>query len=136
MILHKYTWRLWMWNSTTTSVSLLLAYCLWLASVTWVRRNFKIQLLLSFFFWQKQNDIHSFKLIEYIRDNNMINIAKNVKGESANKLTTPKLIAYNDKMPTNNMLKSKSTEYSCFQICNVDAQIIDWICDCMRLIFQ
>jgi len=55
----------------------------------------------------------------------MINIAKNVKGESANKLTTPKLIAYNDKMPTNNMLKSKSTEYSCFQICNVDAQIID-----------
>jgi len=41
------------------------------------------------FFLQKQNDIHSFKLIEYIR-----NIAKNVKGESVNKLTTLKLIAY------------------------------------------
>jgi len=35
-------------------------------------------------------------LIEYIK----INIAKNVKDESANKLTTPKLIAYNGKMPT------------------------------------
>jgi len=38
----------------------------------------------------------------------MINIAKNVDGESVNKLTPPKLIAYNDKMPTNNMIKSKS----------------------------
>jgi hypothetical protein len=38
----------------------------------------------------------------------MVNIAKNVKVETANKLTTPKLIAYNDKMPTNNMIKSKS----------------------------
>jgi len=43
------------------------------------------------FFRQKQNDIHSFKLIEYIKYNNLINIAKIVKGESANKLTTPKL---------------------------------------------
>jgi len=59
-------------------------------------------------------------LIEYIRDNNMINIAKNVKGEYANKLTTLKLIAYNDKMPTNNMIK-----YPSFWICNVDTQIID-----------
>ena len=88
------------------------------------------------FFWQKQNEDHSFKLIEYIRDNNMINIAKNVNDESANKLTAHKLIAYNGKMPTNNMIKSKSSEYSCFRICNVDAQIIDWICDCLRLIFQ
>jgi len=46
-----------------------------------------------------QNDIYSFKLIEYIRYNNIINIAKNVKGEYVNKLTTLKLITYNDKMP-------------------------------------
>jgi len=59
------------------------------------------------FFLQKQNDIHSFKLIEYIR----INIAKNVKDESAKKLTTPKLITYTDKMPTKNMMKSKSPEF-------------------------
>jgi len=39
----------------------------------------------------------------------MINIVKNVKGESTNELTTPKLITYNSKMPTNNMIKSKST---------------------------
>ena len=41
----------------------------------------------------------------------MINIVKNVKGESANKLTY-KLITYNDKMPTNNMIKYISPEYS------------------------
>jgi hypothetical protein len=36
----------------------------------------------------------------------MFNFAKNVKDESANKLTAPKLIAYNGKMPTtNNMIK-------------------------------
>jgi len=41
-----------------------------------------------FFFLQKQNDIHYFKLIKYIRCNNIINIiAKNVKGEFVNKLT-------------------------------------------------
>jgi len=39
-------------------------------------------------------------LIEYIRYNNLINIAKYVKGEYPNKLTTPKLIAYNGKMST------------------------------------
>jgi len=55
----------------------------------------------------------------------MINIAKNINGESANKPTTPMLITYNDKMPTNNMIKSKSSKYSNFQICNVDVQIID-----------
>jgi len=70
----------------------------------------KEKLLLSFFF-TKTKDIHSFKLIEYIRDKNIINIAKNVKDESTNKLTTPKLIAYNGKMPTNDMIKSKSPEY-------------------------
>jgi hypothetical protein len=54
----------------------------------------------------------------------MINIAKNIKGEYANKLATLKLIAYNNKMPTNNMIRSKSWEYSCFCICNVDVQVI------------
>ena len=54
----------------------------------------------------------------------MINIVKNVKGESANKLTTSKLITYNIKMPTNNMIKFRLPEYSCFLICNI-AQIID-----------
>ena len=54
-----------------------------------------------------------------------MNITKNVKDESANKFTTPKLIAYNDKMHINNMTKSKSPEYSYFWICNVDFQIID-----------
>jgi len=88
--------------------------------------------IIWIFFWQKQNDIHSFTLIEYIR----INIAKSVKDESANKLTSPKLIAYNGKMPTKNMMKSKSPEYSCFRICNVGVQIMDWICDWLNLIFQ
>jgi hypothetical protein len=32
----------------------------------------------------------------------MFNIAKNVKDESENKLTTSKLIAYNSEMPTTN----------------------------------
>ena len=72
-------------------------------------------------FLQKPNDIYLFKLIKYIR----INIDKNVKDESANKLTTPKLIAYNGKMTTKSMMKSKSPEYSCFRICNVGVQIID-----------
>ena len=85
--------------------------------------------IIVFLFLQKQNNIHSFKLIEYIRYNNIINIAKNVKDETANKLTASKLIAYNGKMPTNNMIKSKSPEYPCFQICNIDVQIIDWICN-------
>jgi len=73
----------------------------------------------------------------HIRYNKIINIAKNVKRESVNKVTTPKLIAYDGKMPTNTMIKSKSPEYLCFRICNVDAQIIDWICNWLtELIFQ
>jgi hypothetical protein len=78
----------------------------------------------------KKNDIHSFKLIEYIRYNHIFNFAKNVMDESANKLTVSKLIAYNGKMPTtNNMIKLKPPEYPCFRICNIDVQIIDWICN-------
>ena len=53
-------------------------------------------------------------MIEYIRYNNMINIAKNVNGEYAKKLITPKLIASNNKMFMNNMIKFKSPEYPCF----------------------
>jgi len=56
----------------------------------------------------------------------MFNITKNVNDESANKLTSPMLIAYNDKMHTNNMIKSKSPKYPCFQVNNIDIQIIDW----------
>jgi len=41
-------------------------------------------------------------------------IAKNVKVETANKLTTPKLIAYSGKMPTNKIIKSKSPRISMF----------------------
>jgi len=46
----------------------------------------------------------------------MFNIAKNVNGESTNKLTTTKLIAYGDKMPKNNMINSKSPKYPYFWI--------------------
>ena len=55
----------------------------------------------------------------------MLNIAKNVKDASADKLTTPKLIVCNNKMSTNNMIKPKSSGYTCFLICNVDILIID-----------
>jgi hypothetical protein len=53
------------------------------------------------------------------------NVTKNKNDESANKLTTFKVIAYNGKMPTNNMIKLKSPQCPCFWICNVDVQIID-----------
>jgi len=36
----------------------------------------------------------------------MYNNVKNVNDESADKLTTPKLIIYNDKIATKNMIKS------------------------------
>jgi len=32
-------------------------------------------------------------------------------------------------MSINNMIKPKSSKYLCFRICNVDAQIISWICN-------
>jgi len=53
------------------------------------------------------------------------NTAKNVKDESANKLTTSKLIAYNDIMSTKIYDKIKVTGISMSPICNVDAQIFD-----------
>ena len=39
-------------------------------------------------------------------------------------------------MPTNNMIKPKSPKYPCFHICNVDVQIIGWICNWLMSIFQ
>jgi len=32
-------------------------------------------------------------------------------------------------MHANNIIKSKSPKYLCFWICNIDVQIIDWICN-------
>jgi len=60
---------------------------------------------LVFFRLQKQNDIHSLKLRDYIT-------TKNVKDESANKLTASKLIAYNGIMPTRIYDKIKVTGIS------------------------
>jgi len=62
-----------------------------------------------FFFFTK---IHSFKLIKYITSDT--NIVKNVKDEFAKKFTTSKLIAYNDKMPINNMIESTLQKFPCF----------------------
>jgi len=39
--------------------------------------------------------------------NTSFNVAKNVNGESVNKLTTSELIAHNVKIPTNNVIKTK-----------------------------
>jgi len=89
-----------------------------------------------YFFKKKNKLIFIYLKWEYIRYNNIFNIAKNVKGKSANKLTTLKLITYNGKMPTINMINSKSPKYMWFRICNVYAQIIYWICIWLKLIFQ
>jgi len=68
--------------------------------------------LLSLFFYREKENI-SFKLIKYITINT--NIAKNIKDKFVNKLTSSKLKTYNNKIPTNNMIKSKSSKSSCFQ---------------------
>jgi len=39
-------------------------------------------------------------------------------------------------MPTYNMIKFKPPKYPCSRICNVDTQIIDWICSVLMSIFQ
>jgi len=58
------------------------------------------------------------------------NTAKNVKNKSANKLTTSKLIAYKGLMATKIYDEIKVTGISiCIRICNIDAQIFDWIID-------
>ena len=85
-----------------------------------------------------QTKWYSFIQIDrYIKYNCIFNFAKNIKDESANKLTTSELIEYNGKMPTtNNMIKLNSPECPSFWICNVDVQIIDWICNWLKLIFE
>jgi len=65
----------------------------------------------------KRNNIHSFKLIEYI---DTMKIAKNKKDEYVNKLTSSMLIAQNGKvLKLTHMTIFKSQEYSCLRICNV-----------------
>jgi len=56
-------------------------------------RKIKKKLRIPSFFFTKENDIYPFKWIE------SFNIDKNEKNEFANKLTTSKLIVYNDIMP-------------------------------------
>jgi hypothetical protein len=85
------------------------------------------------FFTKQKHDIYSFKLIEYIEYNHIFNVTKNEKGKSTIKLTTHKLIAYNDKM-LRNMTKS---EYTFFRICNFDdTQVIDCIYAELKIINQ
>ena len=64
-------------------------------------------------------------MIEYMNYNHIFNFAKTIKDEPSNKLTTSKLLAHNDKMSTNYILKSKLQKYSCHWICNVDVKIIN-----------
>jgi len=59
-------------------------------------------------FFPKKKNSYSFKLIE-----NIIQYVKNVKDKSTNKRTTFKLIIYNAKIPTNNIIKLKWSEYTC-----------------------
>jgi len=66
----------------------------------------------------------SFKLTKYVKCDHIFNIVKNVNDKSMNKLIAFKLITYNEKILTNNMIKSKCTKYSCLYIGNVDIQII------------
>lgn len=49
--------------------------------------------------------MYSFKLTKYVKCNHIFHIVKNVNDKSMNKLTTFKLITYNEKIPTNNMIK-------------------------------
>jgi len=51
--------------------------------------------------------IHSFILIEHVKNNHIFDIVKNVSGESPNKLITSKLKTHNNKILTNNMIKPK-----------------------------
>jgi hypothetical protein len=68
-------------------------------------------LILFCFLLAENNYIHSFKyLIKYIRCKYKFNIGKNKKDKSANKLTVFKLIEYNGKMTTSNMIKIKIIE--------------------------
>jgi hypothetical protein len=54
----------------------------------------------------------SFKIVKYMYNTNLKPL-KTVKDEYANQLTTSKLTAYNNKMPTN-MTKLNRLKYSCY----------------------
>jgi len=69
-----------------------------------------------------QKDIYSFKYNHILYD-----IVKKVKGKYANKVKILKLVINNDKILTNNMIKSKRSKYLYFRIYNFDAKVIDWI---------
>jgi hypothetical protein len=76
--------------------------------------------IFIFFYKNKTIFIHSNRWIT------LFNTAKNVKDESANKLTASELIAYNGIMPTKIYDKIKVTGILiCLRICNVDAQIFN-----------
>jgi len=65
--------------------------------------------------WIKKNYFFDKNKMLFIHSNREIrsfNTAKNVRDESANKLTTSKLIAYNDIMPTKIYDKTKVTGIS------------------------
>jgi hypothetical protein len=100
--------------------------------------SFQKKSITTFFLLKKQWYSFAPSLMEYIRIRckYKFNIAKNKNDESANKLTTFKLTTYNGKMSTNNMIKLKSPECSCFRICNYGAKIIYGIYNWLKLIFQ
>jgi len=72
------------------------------------------------FFIKKKNKMIFF---HSNREITSFNTAKNVKDESANKLTSSKLITYNDIMHTK--IYDKIKVIHGLRICNIDAQIFD-----------
>ena len=75
------------------------------SQATWIQVFFFLVQDASLFFFDKNKMI----FIHSNRDITSFNTAKNVKEESANKLTTSKLIAYNDIIPTKIYDKIKVT---------------------------
>jgi hypothetical protein len=69
--------------------------------------------------------------IQINKQNYIFNIVKNIKDEYVNNLTESKLIIY---IYIYNK-KSKRLKYLCFQICNVDVQIIILIYNFEKSIF-
>jgi len=78
------------------------------SQATWIQVFFFLVQDASLFFFDKNKMI----FIHSNRDITSFNTAKNVKEESANKLTTSKLIAYNDIIPTKIYDKIKVTGIS------------------------
>jgi len=64
---------------------------------------------------------------------NMFNIVKNIKSKTTNNLISSKLVAYNDKMHTNNMIKSKSSEYHASESATLTLKsLIEFVIDLCR----